>query len=133
MTRKSRREIERALDELDRESDREVVTKVYNLTETAEDPDDLPHPELAVQPYPYSSPEKWTIAVPKIVPEEFQRVALIVRSCQQEPAWPGEEPVSACELWGALSPAQLDRERRLRDRNEIGIPPMLDEETGDEE
>ena len=137
MSRKSKREIERELEDLQPNHDDDpdpIVISMAHFTRYGEEPtwDTSPHPELTVPQHEGTNAETLTIAVPKIIPEPYcNRATLPVVSCVNQERHTGEwmdkeqEPVTACELWEALDDDDLKREKSIREENGDPIPDLL--------
>jgi hypothetical protein len=114
MTRRSKREIAREVDDLQPDADAEEVGLVIKYTTAS---DSTPHPELTVHP----DPETRTIATPSIIPEPFRDSILFVGSCHQD----GDTGIPACDLWEELTDEQLKAEHQRRRIENAPIPEYL--------
>lgn len=137
MTRKSKRELERDLDDLEPDHDDDMVPVVFSFTSFgSSDLADSPHPELTVETWPDSDRhDNLSIALPNLWPERYAgEPSVLVESCKNDitETWP-EDPeesdnrVLACELWDALTDEDLREEYRIREENGEQIPPILEE------
>lgn len=134
MTRKTKRQIERDIDDLDDDDDRSEPPLIFTMTHVMGD--DTPHPELTVESWPDSDRhDTKSIAVPNRYPPEYlEKPVLLVESCSNRvtDTWDGEPEdddirVRACTLWDALSEEDLKEEKRLREENDDPIPPLLED------
>lgn len=114
MTRRSKREIAREVDDLQPDADAEEVGLVIKYTTAS---DSTPHPELTVHP----DPETRTIATPSIIPEPFRDSILFVGSCDQD----GDTGIPACDLWEELTDEQLKAEHQRRRIEDAPLPEYL--------
>jgi hypothetical protein len=127
MTRKSQRELERDVDALEPEESDDAPPLVINYTTTRESP----HPELTVQAWE-NKPESRSVAVPNIIPEEFQNNRILfVTTCKKagkhHPADGETVGPKACELWDELDENDLRKEYEIRKANDEPIPRLLEE------
>ena len=139
MSRKSKREIERELEELTGDSHDDAPTSILNLAYFEHDgkwPDmeESPHPELTIKPFPERKPNSLKIAVPNILPEPYcNQSRLTVVTCdtthKHTPEGIPKEnaPIPACDLWEALSEADLEREKEIREEEGEPLPELLAE------
>jgi len=142
MSRKSKREIERDLEDLTDDGlepgQDGVGPMVISMTHIMEpggvEPtyDNSPHPELTVPQHQGTSAETLVIATPNVIPEPYcNESVLSVCSCKTEENynadWMDDEqrPILACELWDALDDEQLKEERRMREEEGEPIPELL--------
>lgn len=114
LTRRSKRELAREVDDLQPDDDAEEVGLVIKYTTAS---DSTPHPELTVHP----DPETRTIATPSIIPEQYRDTILFVGSCDPD----GDAGIPACELWEELTDEQLTKEYRRRRIENAPIPEYL--------
>lgn len=139
MSRKSKREIERDLEDITDDDDAEEGPGplIINLT-SIRDPgggtptiEDSPHPELTVQSWPDHRPEDLKIAIPYTIVEPWcNEPTLSVHTCENADRYgmgisPENTHTSACELWDALDDEQLKEERRMREEEREPIPELL--------
>ena len=128
MSRKSKREIERDLEDLTDDDDAEedpgpLIMNLTSIREPGETPtiEDSPHPELTVQSWPESRPEELKIAIPyTIVGPWCNEPTLSVHTCENVERYgmdlvPDGACSPACALWDALYDEQLKEERRIRE------------------
>lgn len=138
MTRKSKRELEREVKNLESDdtADAPLVFGMTTLGPPGEaDREDSPHPELTVEQWP-DSPRHDTlgIAIPNLIPYPYaEESMLFVESCGNRitETWPDDPEdtdtrVRACDLWDALTEEDLGREYKLRIENDEPVPPVLE-------
>lgn len=138
MSRKSKREIERDLEDItDDDAEEGARPLIMNLT-SIRDPDggkptieDSPHPELTVQSWPESRPEQLKIAIPYTIVEPWcNEPTLSVHTCENVERYgmniaPDGTHAPACELWDGLDDEQLKEERRMREEEGEPLPELL--------
>jgi len=125
LTRRSKRELTREVDNLRPEDDDTGAGLVLNLTNVV---DTSPHPELTVQPWPEAKPQSRKIAVPKVIPEKFSENIIIVEMCgDKAPRGAGgdKDGLFACDLWEELTDEQLREEYEIRQAENDPIPEYL--------
>ena len=137
MSRKSKRELERELEELSDGAGDDAPTSVLDVAYFSHegrwaDMEESPHPELTIQPFPEQKPKSLKIAVPKRLPEPYcDQRHLTVATCDTKhkhtPDGTPEEnaPVPACDLWKELDEADLEREKEIREEEGEPIPDFL--------
>lgn len=129
MARKSKRELERELADLETADGGDHEPMIINLTSVV---GESPHPDLTVQPWPEKRPRSRRIATPNLLPDEYltERV-LSVHNCEnvdKHRADPdGDGAVYGCELWDALSDDARGEEYRTRKANDEPIPNLLED------
>ena len=133
----SRNRIENRLEDLEPNDDGDAPAAVLNLAHFDHngkwpDMEESPHPELTIKPFPERKPNSLKIAVPNILPEPYcNEAVLTVVTCDTKhkhtPEGTPEEnaPVMACDLWEALSEADLEREKEIREEEGEPIPDFL--------
>jgi len=141
MIRKSQREIERDIEQLDT-SDEKPGGILFGMTTISHEgpPEESPHPELTVEEYPDSSyHDTYCIATPNVWPERYIGPPIsLVYACDNTvmEMWGGEYPdhdnwVTACELWDLLTEEELQAEYEYRTDNDEQMPPLLADRFGD--
>lgn len=138
MTRKSKRELERELEDLKPSDDDGkgplvfVITHVEHKEGRWPDIEDSPHPELTIKPFPERKSKSLKIAKPNLIPEPWcNERTLFITTCENadkyhlEPDTDDNGTAPACELWDALSEEQLREEKRIREENDDPIPDIL--------
>jgi len=127
MTRKSKRELERDLSELesDATADGDGVL-IYYTDRSFETREDAPRPELTI---PDTMMDGYETATPDVLPEEHAAPILFITKATVD-TWEhdaGDSPVPVSELWDALSDEQRREEYRTRKENDDPIPPLLED------
>lgn len=137
MSRLSRREIERDLESFTPlEDDLHGPGIVLDMTSLPPGAtrEDSPHPDLTVEAWPHTPGENGLqLAVPNVVPQSYaSRSYLVVESCDgcTTDTWPDTDEdedaaVPACELWEAMTEADLEEEYAHRKANNEPIPERL--------
>lgn len=138
MSRKTRREIEREVEDLnggDRDEYDPLVFAMTNVLPTEQDelagPESV-HAELTVQPFPEKKPDAYKIATPNFLPKQYARQEILfVVTCANADHYGADRSrsntVTACDLWEPLSEEDLRAEKRFRLKNDEPIPPLLAE------
>jgi len=133
MARKSRREIERDVEQM---SGNEELERPVIMCLTTEPDDDLER-ALATKPHPNHS-DRETVAVPKRLPRRFWTESGFLTVVShgswdkflfEEPN--GEDTFFAVDLWEGLTDAELNAELAYREENEAQVPTYLREKANE--
>ena len=137
MSRKSKRELEREVEDLTDKDDPDGGCGLLINMATFEhegkwpDKEESPHPELTVRSFPERKPKSLKIATPNVLPEPYCNEAILtVTTCDKQHKYAPDDaeenaPVTACELWNALDEDELEREKAVREEEGEPIPDFL--------
>lgn len=139
MSRKSKREIEREVEDLqpsEPDGGTQIIMNMCHVQGTGKGMEpaewsDSPHPMLSYKPFPEEKPYSLKVATPHFIPEPWSDGrALFIETCEGDDTHGAREDpdrclVAACELWDALSEEELKREARHRVEHDEPLPAYL--------